>query len=273
MEPGLGHADLWFGQGVGHGFGATVDKQVALELLDHVIETRAGQIIGCISRNAAFRAHWRHHGHCVFDGIKTCRHSRADEDAIGNVKLVLVAVWQLFHQTDGVVTHITNQTGTHGRQVVGQFDVAFGDQFLEAIKRGVGFCHKGIRIGHRTTIEFGLIAKTPPDQIGFEAEEGIPSTNGSAFNRFKQIGVWHAFGDLEKSRDRRIKIGCQRGPENLRNAVIVVLLETGEIRFDFHGLSDGWAWPGWLCRLRDRKRATRFSRSPLFAYQFAAVGV
>ncbi len=242
IKPGFIHADLRIGQGIGHGFGTAIDEQIALELHDHVIEPCTGQIISRIGINAVFRADRGDDGYGIFDGVKACRDGRANENAIRYAKFILVAVWQLFHQTHCVIAHIANQTGTHRRQVVGQFDMAFGNQLFQAFKRGFGFVDEGVGISHRTAVQFGLVAKTPPDQVGFKAQKRIPTANSAAFNRFKQIGIGHAFGDLEESRNRRIQICCQRGPENLRDAVIVILLEAVEIRFDFHGLSKCWSW-------------------------------
>ena len=149
--------------------------------------------------------------------------------------------------------------------------MAFSHQLFQAFERGVFFGDKRIGIGHGTAVEFGAVAKAPPDQIGFQAKERITSANSAAFNRFKQIGVGHAVGNFKESRDRCIEVRGERCRENLRNAVFVILLETGEIRFDFHGnVRLPVLWCGWIFI---RKRAACLNKPP-FALddQFAAAG-
>ena len=74
----------------------------------------------------------------------------------------------------------------------------------------------------------GLISARPssaPDQIGIEPDDRIAPAHRAALDRFEQEAHRPAARDLEEGRDRRLEVGDQRGPHDLRLAARIALGE------------------------------------------------
>ncbi len=141
-----------------------------------------------------------------------------------------------------VIAQIAEQAGRHGRQAGRQFHARGLDQSAQRIQRPGFLRHIGAaRQG--MMIDLGHIAAAAPDQIGFQADDGIAAARFPALHAFQQEGILLAFAQLEKSRDWRFQIGDKAAEQDLRPAGPIKLRERLVIRRQTHdGFTTGRRW-------------------------------
>jgi anthranilate/para-aminobenzoate synthase component I len=87
----------------------------------------------------------------------------------------------------------------------------------------------------------GLGAAGPPDHVGIEADHRITAAHGATLDRLEQETHRPRAGNLEKRRNRRLKIGNQRGPQHLGLAAVVPRGEGVGRGLDLHRFSSAAA--------------------------------
>ena len=206
--------------------------QRAVEIGDDVVEAFPGAGVGRLRVDAGLGAHRRDERHLVLHGIEDGNDCRPDEEAVRQAERVRVLVRQAFHQPHHVVTHVTEDTGGHRRQVFRQVDAAFLDKGAQGGQRAAGAGLEGGIVEPRLAVDFGGIAPRAPDRIRVEADDRIAVARIAPFDRFQQEAVRLAVGDFQHSRNRRVEVGNEAAIDDLRGAGRVGTLEIVEGRRD-----------------------------------------
>ena len=71
----------------------------------------------------------------------------------------------------------------------------------------------------RAAVDLGLVAEGAPDDVGVDADDGIASAHGAALHRFQQAAHGPAVAELQHGRDRRLEVGDEPRPHDLRTAL------------------------------------------------------
>ena len=204
-------------------------RQRAVEVGDHVGQPLAGQIIGGARAEVRAGPDRGHDHHPVLDVVEDRHHRRPDEDRVGNPEPVGIGRRQPLHQPHHVVAHEAEQPGRHWRQRLGERDPRFADQLAELGERAAGQGLERVQVVAGRAVDLGALAEAAPDQVGLEADRGVATAHGAPLDRLEQEAVGPALGQLEHRRDRGLEVGDQRGPDDLRLAVVVAGGELGRV--------------------------------------------
>ena len=168
-------------------------------------------------------------------GIEHHHDGGAHQHSVGDSDRVGIGLRQLLHQPHHVVTEISEDSGSHGRQHVGQFDPAFSDERAQCCKGRFVARREAVGLVAHPAVDLGTSRHGAPDEIGVETDDGIASAHCAALHQFQQEAHGARAGDLEKRRHRGFEIRDQRGPDDLRLAAGVSLGKRRCLRLDLHG--------------------------------------
>ena len=87
---------------------------------------------------------------------------------------------------------------------------------LEDGERVVGDGFEGGDVEAGAPVDLGLALAAAPDQVRLETDERVAAADRPALDRFQQEAVGAAVGQLEHRRNRRLQVGDQRRPDDLR---------------------------------------------------------
>ena len=102
-----------------------------------------------------------------------------------------------------------------------------------------------------------LPLRAAPDHVRLEADDRVAAAHRAALDRFQQEGVGPPVGQLEIGRDRRLEVGDQLGPDELRLAGVVGRGEGVEVGRDRHRLLTAAAAAGRPRRTPPRRPSRR----------------
>ena len=103
-----------------------------------------------------------------------------------------------------------------------------------ACERRLGAGRERVGLCARAAVDLGAGAVGAPDQVGLDADDRIAAAHGAAFHRLEQEAHRPAAAELQKGRDRRLQVGDQRRPHDLRLAAGVAFGEGALRRLDLH---------------------------------------
>src|SRR6185437_9801769 len=155
-------------------------------------------------------------------------------DSVGQADRIGVLVRQQLHVADHVVAQEAEHAGRHRRQSRGQLHLAFADQRAQRVQRPALDRLEGMRIDAGAAVDLGLVPGAAPDHVRLEADDRVAAAHRTALDRFQQEGVGPAVGQLEIGGDRRLEVGDQLGPDELRLAPVVSAREGVELGRDGH---------------------------------------
>ncbi len=89
---------------------------------------------------------------------------------------------------------------------------------------------EGVGLGNGCAIDEGLLAFGAPHDVGLEPDHGVASARRAAFHRFQQEAHGAPGGELQVGGDRRLQVGDQAHPYNLRGAGRVAFGKIGKRR-------------------------------------------
>ena len=192
-----------------------------VERVDDGGETLHGARERSLCVDAALGPNRRHHGHRVLDRVEHDDQRRAHHHRVGNPDRIGLAGRQVLHLPHHVVTEIAEHAGRHRRQRVGKFDAALGDQRAQRIERRRAARLERLGVSARAAIDRGLAVMRAPDEVRLEADDRIAAAHRAALDRLEQEAHGFATAELQEGGDRRLEIGDERRPNDLRFAARV----------------------------------------------------
>ena len=127
----------------------------------------------------------------------------------------------MFDQPHSVIAEITEETSRRLRQVVGEVNPAFPDQFAKPVERVPILRLKRLSVEPGGAVDGGLFAMAAPDQIRFHSNDRIPPAYLAAGHGFKHKRVFLSAGKLQHQGDRRVEIRRQPSINHLVLARLV----------------------------------------------------
>src|SRR5262249_7002709 len=91
-----------------------------------------------------------------------------------------------------------------------------------------------MRVDAGPAVDLGLVLEAAPDHVRLEADDRIAAAYRAALDRFQQEGGGATVRPLEISPDRRLEVGDQLAPDELRLAPVIRVGEGVELRRDGH---------------------------------------
>ncbi len=202
--------------------------QGAVQRRADALQPLARLLVGCAGGDARLRPHRRDEGDLVAHGVEHHHRRRADEDRVRHAEDVGLGLRQAFHLPDHVVAEIAEHARRHGRGALRQMDARFLDQLAQRDQRLVRAGLERVGIGGGAPVDLGGVAAAAPDHVRLDADHRVAPARGAALHGFEQEAVRLLAGDLEEGRDRRLKVGDQRGRDHLR---LAARIGAREVRF------------------------------------------
>ena len=208
--------------------------QGAVEVAHGVHHPLGGLGIGRTGRQAGVGPSGRHDRDVALHTVEHRHHRRAQHQRVGQAKRIGIHIRQVLDQADHVVAQIAVQAGTGGGQVIGEVDLAGGDQGAQVFQRAAVFILEGGAVIAGLPVDAALFAMALPDEVGLHADDRVASAHFAACHRFQHEGILRGAGQLEHQRYGRIEICRKPGIDNLVLSGFVALGEGLERGGQFH---------------------------------------
>jgi hypothetical protein len=223
---GLGQGQV----GAGHRRGV---RERLVERLHHGAEALHGMLVGGLRVDPGLGPDGRHDDHLVLHGVEHDHNGRAHEHAVGDAEGVGPNVRKVLHEAHRVIAHVADDAGRDRRQLGRQVDAGGRQQLAQGFQRGPRLGLESMRMCLRAPVDLGAAAEHAPYNVGGDADDRVAPPHGPALDGLQEAAQWAAVAELQHGRNRRLEIGHEARPEDLRMALAVARRERAAHRLDF----------------------------------------